>query len=81
MAWGLSVLLVSTFQCSPIDKAWYPRLPGHCINPQTFFWGNAISNLFLDVLILMLAVFPVWKSSMARRQKIIVTGVFALGVL
>lgn len=37
-SWGIAVLSVSIFQCTPVDKFWNPSLHGHCVDAQTFFW-------------------------------------------
>lgn len=86
-AWGAAVLLVSIFQCSPVPRFWNPTLPGHCIDGHTFFWGNAISNLLLDVIILATPFLLLWgakttdRSTMKLRDRLVVSGMFLLGGL
>lgn len=86
-AWGAAVLLVSIFQCIPVPRFWNPTLPGYCIDGQTFFWGNAISNLLLDVIILATPLFLLWggntldESTMLVRTRLVVSGLFLLGGL
>ncbi|RAR05432.1 integral membrane protein [Stemphylium lycopersici] len=62
--WGLTFLLLAVFSCNPIAKNWNPTLEGRCIGwgtkePHRFFamfMGHAVSNTFLDTLVLLLPV-------------------------
>ena len=42
---------------------------------------NGIANLMLDVLVLALPVTMVWRLRMELRQKLALSGIFALGGL
>ena len=77
--WFLGHFFSVIFQCTPVDKTWYPSRPGTCINLVAFLWGNSISNTVLDYIILFLPVVPVWKLQMAPIQKMLVLSSFALG--
>ncbi|KAH8672145.1 hypothetical protein BGZ60DRAFT_527571 [Tricladium varicosporioides] len=79
MIWFFGVFFSVIFQCTPIDKAWKPLKPGHCINLIAFLWGNSVSNNILDWLILFLPVIPVWKLQMDPVQKALVIVSFLLG--
>lgn len=77
--WCLGHFFSVIFQCTPVDKAWYPSKPGTCIHLIAFLWGNSISNTILDYIILFLPAIPVWKLQMAPVQKMLILGSFALG--
>ena len=77
--WFIMHFFVIIFQCTPVDKAWRPSKPGHCIDFIPFFYGNSIPNMILDYLILLLPVIPVLKLQMLPLQKALVLGAFALG--
>ena len=79
--WFFGVFFSVMFQCTPVDKAWYPMKPGHCIDFKPFLWGNSISNTILDYSILLLPVLPVYKLQMGTIQKILVLASFSLGSL
>jgi hypothetical protein len=82
MAWWLAVVLVSIFQCDPVDKVWKPFMQrGHCINKNPYFLGNAIPNIITDVMILFLPVHQLWGLQIKLPQKIAVLGIFMLGSL
>lgn len=77
--WFFAVFFSVLFQCTPIDKAWYPLKDGHCIDLIPFLWGNSISNNILDWLILFMPVVPVWRLQMDPVQKLLVLGSLLLG--
>lgn len=77
--WFFGVFFSVLFQCTPIDKAWIPTKPGHCIELLPFLWGNSVSNNIIDWLILLLPVIPVLKLSLDNVHKCLVLGSFALG--
>ena len=77
--WFLGHFFSVIFQCTPVDKVWYPSKPGTCIDLVAFLWGNSISNTILEYIILLLPVVPVWKLQMAPVQKMLVLSSFALG--
>lgn len=77
--WFIGVFFSVLFQCTPVDKAWKPLKPGHCIDFVPFLWGNSVSNNILDYLILLLPVVPVWQLQMGKSQKALLLGSFALG--
>lgn len=71
------------FNCIPISAAWKPttRADAICIDIESFYYGNAISNLLTDVLILGLPLPIVWGLNMSTNRKIALSGVFLLGSL
>lgn len=79
--WGIAVFFTCVFQCTPIDKAWQPQKPGHCIETIPFLWGNSISNFVIDWMILAVPIVPIWKLQMAPAQKSLVALSFLLGSL
>ena len=79
--WFLGVFFSVLFQCTPVDKAWQPTKPGHCIAFKPFLWGNSISNTLLDWSILLLPVAPVVRLQMGTVQKTLVLASFSLGSL
>ena len=77
--WLVGHFFTVIFQCTPVDKVWYPTKAGTCIDLVAFLWGNSISNTILDYIILFPPVVPVWELQMAPVQKMLVLGSFALG--
>ncbi|KAG4440608.1 hypothetical protein IFR05_003925 [Cadophora sp. M221] len=56
ISWCIAIIMVSIFQCTPIERTWNPTIPGHCINLKASFIGNAIPNILTDVVILALPI-------------------------
>ncbi|PQE17040.1 hypothetical protein CJF30_00003764 [Rutstroemia sp. NJR-2017a BBW] len=79
VAWCISIIMVSVFQCVPIQKIWNPTLEGNCINLKASFVGNAIPNILTDVAILALPMQQVWGLHTSVAQKTQISFVFLLG--
>ncbi|PVH77142.1 hypothetical protein DL98DRAFT_424172 [Cadophora sp. DSE1049] len=79
ISWCISIIMVSIFQCTPIERTWNPAIPGHCINLKASFIGNAIPNILTDVAILALPMQQVWSLHTSTMQKAQISFVFLLG--
>ena len=81
VAWGVAFFFGYIFKCWPITDYWMTANgTGHCLH-YTFNYAFAISNVILDVLILIMPLPVVWSLRMAWRQKLAVSGIFLLGSL
>ncbi|KAF3765113.1 hypothetical protein M406DRAFT_340580 [Cryphonectria parasitica EP155] len=80
IAWCIAIVLVSIFQCDPIEKAWIPWMTtGTCINLRASFIGNGVPNILTDVAILAMPVKQVWHLHATMAQKISLLCTFGLG--
>ncbi|KAH7124688.1 hypothetical protein EDB81DRAFT_846977 [Dactylonectria macrodidyma] len=87
-AWGIAVILVSTFQCLPVSAFWLRFDPNggsemayKCpVDVRMFFIANAIPNIITDILMLLVPVPGIWSLQLRNTQKIAVLGIFALGL-
>ncbi|KAI3401449.1 hypothetical protein diail_10883 [Diaporthe ilicicola] len=80
LAWIIAVALVAFLQCQPMRKIWLPEIPGHCIDNNKFFIGNAVPNIFTDCAIMALPAYEISRLRMGYSQKIGLAGIFLLGV-
>ncbi|KAF4974950.1 hypothetical protein FZEAL_8213 [Fusarium zealandicum] len=78
-AWVICITFLFIFICVPVEKLWYPDVPGHCINQVGTWIANAASTIFTDVVILMLPLPPIWKLQLGKSEKIGLSAAFALG--
>ncbi|KAK2016456.1 integral membrane protein [Colletotrichum eremochloae] len=78
-AWVICITFLFIFICVPVEKLWYPQLPGHCINQVATWIANAASTIFTDLLILLLPLPQVWKLQLQKAEKIALTFAFGLG--
>lgn len=81
MAWVVCVTFLFIFICVPVQKLWYPDLPGHCINQVGTWIANASSTILTDLIILLMPMPQLWKLHLQTREKIGLTLAFCLGFL
>ena len=80
-AWVICITFLFIFICVPVEKLWYPDLPGHCIDQVGTWIANAASTILSDLAILLLPLPQVWRLRLRREEKIGVTIAFGLGFL
>ncbi|KAE8312082.1 hypothetical protein BDV41DRAFT_589092 [Aspergillus transmontanensis] len=78
-SWCFAVFITILIQCRPIQFNWDKSLEGTCIDAKQFFFGNAISNLLIDVILLALPIPMVLQLQLQLPQKLTVIGIFLLG--
>lgn len=76
MSWGI---FGGTFLCTPTTKLWDPRLPGHCMSAQDYWYSVAGIDIGLDFLILLLPLPAISGLRLPRKQKVSLLLVFLLG--
>ncbi|KAI9724600.1 MAG: hypothetical protein M1828_003623 [Chrysothrix sp. TS-e1954] len=81
VAWLLYAWFITIFQCQPIAAAWTAELKATatCVSPFDFFSSSAISNLIIDVVILILPLPMLWRLQMKFAKKLLIAGVFVCG--
>jgi hypothetical protein len=79
--YGIATTFATTFQCTPVSRAWDKTIPGTCINITAFWYANAGYSIATDVIILILPMPVIWGLRLRKAQKIGLMGVFALGIL
>lgn len=79
-AWWLAVLLVTIFQCHPMQKVYSPYMTtGHCIDSIRFYKAMIIPNIITDIIIFCLPMYEVRKLHLPRGQRVGLASVFLLG--
>ncbi|KAH6604495.1 putative PTH11-type G-protein coupled receptor protein [Trichoderma cornu-damae] len=79
MAWVICITFLFIFICVPVQKLWYPEIPGHCINQVGTWIANASSTIITDLAILILPIPQIWKLQLRKTEKIGLTFAFGLG--
>lgn len=79
--WSLAILIVTIFQCTPIELAWEPKTEGTCISLKSILIGNAVPNIITDIAILALPMAEVWKLVPTMELRLQLFAVFSLGFL
>lgn len=81
-AWFVEVFFVTIFQCTPVSKFWDKAQPGTCLDLRGAFSKiNAVPNIGVDVVLLIMPIRMVYGLHLGLKDKITVSGVFALGGL
>jgi hypothetical protein len=81
MAWAVCVTFLFILICVPVEKLWYPDLPGRCIDQIGTWIANAASTLLTDSLILLLPIRQIRVLQLRSTAKMGLTFAFDLGFL
>ncbi|KAL8785196.1 MAG: hypothetical protein Q9195_008729 [Heterodermia aff. obscurata] len=82
VAWGIAVILVTIFQCKPVEAGWNKAIPGEqCFNLEHFLIGTNVPNIIADAAIIALPIPQVWKLQLSRMRKVGLVGIFLLAAL
>ncbi|KAK0615336.1 hypothetical protein B0T17DRAFT_497692 [Bombardia bombarda] len=68
------------FQCVPREKIWNPAIEGTCVNNNGAVLSAGLINLFLDLGILFVPIFAIWRLQMSIKRKLGVMSIFAVGI-
>jgi hypothetical protein len=69
------------FACVPIRAFWTKELPSKCIDQFAVWFTNAGINIVTDVAIIILPMPVIRRLNLAKRQKHLLMGIFAVGIL
>jgi hypothetical protein len=84
LVWGISFFFSILFQCTPIALSLMapPGTPGlTCIDQAHNFWALSISDVLIDVIILVIPFPFIWDLQMSTKHKVGVSSMFLLGTL
>lgn len=85
VAWGISICCANIFQCTPVPDAFVPAVvmsgSSRCINLQAMFYGTLGTGVSIDLFILLLPLYEIWKLHLPSRQKYELTAILSLGGL
>lgn len=79
--WCFGVCLIGSVTCVPTRKLWNPTIPGGCIDLPKFYYELQIPNIVTDAVILVMPMKIVWDLPISRVQKMLLSGIFVLGLL
>lgn len=84
VAYGLSFVFATTFQCNPVPYSWMQldsTYQGSCNNIHLQGWMSAIFNIILDLIILILPLKQLYALQTSLKKKLMVMVMFSLGIL
>ncbi|KAL6249830.1 hypothetical protein RBB50_003686 [Rhinocladiella similis] len=76
----LCSILVTIFQCKPVEGAWDFTLPRNCLPIDRFYYFSTAFSIFTDFLLCILPLPVFWRLNLPRRQKYVVSLLFAIGL-
>jgi hypothetical protein len=80
-AWGITVVVMLSLVCVPIQFLWDKSIHGHCLPLLPAYYAPASINIATDFATWVLPL-PVIKSlQLPKRQKAILMFIFGLGFL
>lgn len=80
-ATGITTIVGSVFQCTPVARNWDISVRGHCINKLDFARYTAIPNVVTGFVMLFLPLPTVWHLNITIQQKIALTATFLHGIM
>jgi hypothetical protein len=84
LAYVLSFFFATLFQCSPINHTWLQLEEwhhGHCNNIHLQGWMSATFNIVIDVIVLILPLYELYKLHVNLHKKLMLMVMFSLGIL
>lgn len=77
----LGIFFSLLFACRPIAASWDPLLAptAQCANRAAIYIATALIGIITDVMLLVLPLPTIWRLQMPVKQKIGLTGMFAIG--
>ncbi|EAW09305.1 uncharacterized protein ACLA_035080 [Aspergillus clavatus NRRL 1] len=74
------VLFIDIFQCTPVAYLFDPTIEGgSCIHQAAFYVSTAATNLFTDLLVLVIPILITWSLQMPVRRKVAVCIILSFG--
>jgi len=86
IGWGITFFFASLFECFPVQQVWLslygtPEHDQYCYQYLPMFYATSITNMLIDVLILVTPIPKIWSLRMPLHQKVGVSAIFLLGSL
>ncbi|UPX15585.1 uncharacterized protein EKO05_0006029 [Ascochyta rabiei] len=79
IVWAVVFNFLFIFLCDPIAQQWTVERVGHCMDQILLLKCLIMSNLFTDLLIVILPIRSVWQLQMRKTEKFAVLACFGLG--
>ena len=82
VAWGVAVILVTIFQCKPVEAGWDKTIAGkQCFNLGHFVIGSNVPNIIADAAIIALPIPRIWELQLSLGRKVGLVAIFLLAAL
>lgn len=82
LSYGFSFAVTSLAACRPFAFNWDKTIKdGSCIDTSTFYVAQTVIGVILDVVVVALPMPMLWGLRMRVQKKIVLTGLFGMGIL
>ena len=78
---GLWLFLSAFVHCSPVDKAWKPKLAGHCLDNEILWFAITGVYIVFDLVVIAVPILASHSLYLQRQQKAALCVLFGLGGL
>ncbi len=76
-----AAFVIAVFECTPVDKSWYPNKPGTCVNKYIFFYFTGAVNITTSLLVISTPL-PVLFTTRHHKTEITqLLGLILLGLI
>ena len=80
--WIIIRTCLTVLQCLPVRYIWDKTIDGSCaVDQSVFFFSSVLVHCILDIIILVLPTFPIFKMHLTRSKKLGVVGLFSSGIV
>ncbi|CAI6336677.1 unnamed protein product [Periconia digitata] len=76
----ISHILLALLECQPIERQWNKNVNGRCTDTYKQNLADTITNMVLDLLVIVLPMPLLWQLQMPMATKLKVCGIFGLGL-
>jgi hypothetical protein len=76
-----AMVIGMNLSCNPRERIWQDWIPGTCINISAFNISCTAIILLSNLMMVVLPHRVIWKLPISKRQKIVVSFVFSVGIL
>ncbi len=73
--------MLTSIKCTPREKLWNPRIPGHCISTHQLGVASGTVNVISDFSIFILPLPIIRRLQMSTEKKVRVYGCFCFGLV
>ncbi|PSR76244.1 hypothetical protein BD289DRAFT_486908 [Coniella lustricola] len=80
MVWAVIATLVFLLGCIPMQKIWYPTIPGTCMEPKTVWLVNLGVSVLSNVAIFLFPIPQLWGARYSWTEKLGLAVVFGSGL-
>lgn len=79
--WTVVLTFLLSLVCVPVARFWDPTVEGHCLNELAIWYVVAGINLVTDFTVCLMPLPVISHLHLPLRQKLMLGGVFCLGLL